>query len=129
MKRLTKYKDGKFLLNHSSMNEAIEKLWKFENYEEQIKCPISVILQAIEKGIYVKSETTNNKLEHWYPDQIKFVKAIYQLDICKIGSRSNKYVGAFNYKKTWSLNKDDLLKHISIEPYGEDKKYDKTKRN
>ena len=25
MKILTKYKDGKFLLNHSSMNEAIEK--------------------------------------------------------------------------------------------------------
>ena len=111
MKRLTKYKDGKFLLNHSSINEALEKLGKLEDYEENIKCPLSVILQVLEKGIIVKSDTTNNKIERWYPYQIQLVKDSHQLDICKISSRTNKYVGAFNYGKTWWLTEEEIPKN------------------
>lgn len=35
--RLTKLKDNKYLLNHSSMNEVIEKLGKLEDFEEKYK--------------------------------------------------------------------------------------------
>ena len=42
--RLTKLKDNKYLLNHSSMNEAIEKLGKLEDLEEKFGADLEISL-------------------------------------------------------------------------------------
>ena len=95
----------------TDLQGLLNKLGEIEDYEENIKCPLSVILQVLEKGIIVKSDTTNSKIERWYPYQIQLVKDSHQLDICKISSRTNKYVGAFNYKKTWWLMGEEISKN------------------
>lgn len=104
-------KSGYYRPRNTDLQGLIDKLGEFEDIEENIKCPLSVILQVLEKGIIVKSDTTNNKIERWYPYQIQLVKDSHQLDICKISSRTNKYVGAFNYKKTWWLMGEEISKN------------------
>lgn len=95
----------------SSEDECIddlsEKLGKLEDIEERMDCPLEIMLQVFRKGIYVKNEYTDYKIEYWYPQEIKVIDAGSQWDVCKIG-RQNKYVASFNYKKSWALTKEEL---------------------
>lgn len=102
MKRLTKYKDGKFLLNHSSINEAIDKLGKLE----------------------IIDELTNKRDMYYKEDSIVYRTVLRDNHIVCL-NKDGKYLqviqirwtGTFevdfqydfkDYKKTWSLNKEDL---------------------
>lgn len=84
-----------------------DKLGRLEDIEERMDCPLEIMLQVFRKGIYVKNEYTNYKIEYWYPQEIKVIDAGSQWDVCKIG-RQNKYVASFNYKKSWALTKEEL---------------------
>lgn len=88
---------------------AEEKLCKFEDIEEELGIDLATFIKIFEKGIFVKNESTNNKIEYWSPFDIKVIKSTYQTDICYIRSKKNKYVGCFNYGKTWALTKEELL--------------------
>lgn len=87
---------------------VMNKLGQLEDIEERIGCPLDVFFKVFKKGIYVRNETTNHKLEFWYPQEIKVIDAGLQWDICKINNKANKYVGCFNYKKTWALTREEL---------------------
>lgn len=107
----TKLGDYVFIAGTSTCpNEVATKLGQLEDIEERIGCPLEVLLQVFRKGIFVKSDCTKRKIEYWHPQQIKVIDAGSQWDICKIGSTTNKYVGCFNYNKTWALTKEELEK-------------------
>ncbi len=62
MERLTKLKDGKYLLNHSSMNKAIDKLGKLEDI-------LDIYFKLNEnKKIYFKELVTNEIYEDTFSD-------------------------------------------------------------
>lgn len=99
MKRLTKYKDGKFLLNHSSMNEAIDKLGKLEiinelnengNYYEKYEGKIYRNVNVLYNNIHFYLGENGEAIKVTYSDN--FEETLYFKD----------------YKKTWALNKEDL---------------------
>ena len=87
---------------------AEEKLCKLEDIEEELGIDLATFIKIFENGIYVKSQCTNNKIERWLPFDIKVIKSTYQTDICYIRSKKNKYVGCFNYGKTFALTKEEL---------------------
>lgn len=103
MKRLTKYKDGKFLLNHSSMNEAIDKLGKLEIINR---------INAKKAKIYYKED---NSIDNFtlYDDNRAYLDEdgntlLIVRDIWE-GRTDTKFEFLFSdYKKTWALNKGDL---------------------
>ena len=82
---------------------------KYKILEQKLGCPLDVLLQVFKNGIYVKNDCTKNKIEYWDAQKIKIIDNGNQYDICLIGSKMNKYVGCFNYGKTWNLKKDDLV--------------------
>lgn len=87
---------------------AEEKLCQLEDIEDELGIDLATFIKIFENGIYVKSQCTNNKIERWLPFDIKVIKSTYQTDICYIRSKKNKYVGCFNYGKTWALTKEEL---------------------
>lgn len=80
---------------------------KTTSIEKPIGCPLEIFLQIFSKGIHVKNSYTNYKIEHWHPQEIKVIDAGSQWDICKIG-KYDKFVGCFNFGKTWSIKREDL---------------------
>ena len=99
-----KLKNDKYEL----IEDAIDKLGQLEDIEEELGIDLATFIKIFENGIYVKSQCTNNKIERWSPFDIKVIKSTYQTDICYIRSKKNKYVGCFNYGKTWALTKKEL---------------------
>lgn len=103
MKRLTKYKDGKFLLNHSSMNKAIDKLGKLEIINR---------INAKKTKIYFKID---NSIDNFtlYDDNRAYLDEdgntlLIVRDIWE-GRTDTEFEFLFSeYKKTWSLNREDL---------------------
>ena len=91
-----------------NFNAEYGKLADLEDIEDELGIDLITFVKVFEKGIFVKNESTNNKIEYWSPFDIKVIKSSYQTDICYIRSKKNKYVGCFNYMKTWSLDKGDL---------------------
>lgn len=83
--RLTKLKDNKYLLNHSSMNEAIEKLGKLEDLEEKFGADFFDLFRMLDVGGVIKTE---NKISEIIIDKISFC---YDYD-------GNKYYIEFNYQ-------------------------------
>lgn len=81
--RLTKLKDNKYLLNHSSMNEAIEKLGKLEDFEEKFGADFINLFKILDEGGAIKS---NGKIIELIIDKISF---------CYDG---DKYYIEFNYQ-------------------------------
>lgn len=114
MKRLTKYKDGKFLLNHSSMNEAIEKLGKLEDIEEDFEMTFQEIIDVEKKlfndrCVYIKKsyDKTARKIE-LANYTISTILNDYNFILIKDDLSDTIYLDFFKYKQTWSLNKEDL---------------------
>lgn len=103
MKRLTKYKDGKFLLNHSSMNEAIDKLGKLEIIDELNRN--KVIYETIDGGVHrmrIMSGICRRALLSEDGENLLIVEEFK-------GYTSVQGEFEFSeYKKTWSLNVEDL---------------------
>lgn len=99
MKRLTKYKDGKFLLNHSSMNEAIEKLGKLEIVYEMNKK--GKYYEKYEGEIYGNANMLFNNISFSLSEDGEAIQVHY----------SDGFVETLDFKdyqKTWSLNRKDL---------------------
>lgn len=103
MKRLTKYKDGKFLLNHSSVNEAIDKLGKLEIIDElnRNKRYFSKLNDGSVTGIDI-GENSVCKLDETTKNSIWITHYYYG------GNRDVDLLHFFNYKKYWSLKWEDL---------------------
>lgn len=100
MKRLTKYKNGKFLLNHSSMNEVIDKLGKLEIVYEMNKN--RAYYEKYEGEIYENANMLYNNIHFSLSENGKAIQVHY----------SDGFVETLDfkdYKKTWALNKEDLL--------------------
>lgn len=113
LKRIKSHYNDRVCIDILEDFDIIEKeLKEHEQYkaiEEKIGCPLEVLLQVFRKGIWVKNDCTKNKIEHWCAQDIKVIDAGWQWDICKIRTTCNKYVGCFNYGKTWALTKEELL--------------------
>lgn len=99
MKRLTKYIDGKFLLNHSSMNEAIDKLGKLEIVYEMNKN--GTYYEKYEGEIYENANMLFNNIHFYLSENGEAIKVIYS-------DNFEETLYFKDYKKTWSLNKEDL---------------------
>ena len=91
-----------------NFNAEYAKLADLEDIEEELGIDLITFVKVFEQGIFVKNESTNNKIEYWSPFDVKVIKSTYQTDICYIRSKKNKYVGCFNYGKTWALIKEEL---------------------
>ena len=120
MKRLTKYKDGKFLLNHSSMNEALEKLGILEDIEWEQGMTFQEIVD-------IEKELMSCKWLYMHEYYDKTVRQVdltdytictvlndYDFVLLKYRDDNNSeleeviYLGFFGYKHTWSFDKEDL---------------------
>ena len=98
MKRLTKYKDGKFLLNHSSMNEAIDKLGKYELADEINK----------NKEYFYKYKNGEIEKSTILDKDYAYVDFTGEGIIITYNGIDNRWVKFENFQKTWSLNREDL---------------------
>ena len=104
MKILTKYKDGKFLLNHSSMNEAIEKLGKLE-----------IVYEMNKEGKYY--EKYEGEI---YGNANMLFNNVSVIDLSEDGEAiqihySDGFVETLDfkdYKKTWALTREDLEENV-----------------
>ena len=106
IKELETLQNNNVLMTDTDYKEL--KLGQLENIEDELRVDLLTFVKIFENGIYVKSQCTNNKIEKWSPFDIKVIKSTYQTDICYIRSKKNKYVGCFNYGKTWALTKEEL---------------------
>lgn len=106
MKRLTKYKDGKFLLNHSSMNEAIDKLGKMEIIDELTN---KRDWYFKEDGFICKNVLCDNHIVCLSEDG----KYLQVIQVIWTGLFEVDFQYEFkDYKKTWSLKAEDLEDEI-----------------
>ena len=105
--RLTKLKDGKYLLNHSSMNKAIEKLGKLEDM-------LDIYFRLINnKKYYLKNPLTNEIYEETFSEvYFNFEEnyfAFYDGDNDYF-SGSSLFDGMWmvNYGRKWALTRKEL---------------------
>lgn len=103
MKRLTKYKDGKFLLNHSSMNEAIDKLGKLEIIN-RINAKKTKIYFKIDNSIDNFTLYDDNRA---YLDEDGNTLLIVRDEWEKSPNIEFQFLFTY-YKKTWALTREDL---------------------
>lgn len=109
MKRLTKYKDGKFLLNHSSMNKAIDKLGKLEIVYEMNKN--KDYYEKNEGEIYRNANEFYNNISFYLSENGEAIKVTYSDGLEETdGFEETLYFK--DYKKNWALNKGDLENEI-----------------
>ena len=113
MKRITKYKDGKFLLNHSAMNEAIEKLGMYEDIEEEDFYGISLIeLVNIQWQLQNSQPVFINEGDGCITEILtneKFCFVSFNDEaFVLIEDGDFKYLYFGNYKSYWSFNREDL---------------------
>lgn len=99
MKRLTKYKDGKFMLNHSTINEAIERLGKLEIVYEMNKK--GKYYEKYEGEIYGNANMLFNNISFSLSENGEAIKVTYS-------DGFEETLDFKDYKKTWALNKEDL---------------------
>lgn len=106
--RLTKLKDGKYLLNHSSMNKAIEKLGKLEDM-------LDIYFKLNEnKKYYFKGFAAVDKIYiSTFSDVYFNFKTNY---FAFYNNRNNYFTGSdfyegvwmVDYGKTWALTREEL---------------------
>lgn len=99
MKRLTKYKDGKFMLNHSSMNKVIDKLGKLEIVYEMNKK--GRYYEKYEGEIYENANMLFNNISFSLSEDGEEIQIHYS-------DGFEETLDFKDYKKTWALNKEDL---------------------
>lgn len=100
MKKLTKYKEGKFLLNHSSMNEAIDKLGIYELVDE-----LNTTKEYYYK--YNNGEIEKVTIPYMYKDRA-YIDFSKKCILVTYGGYVNEILEFKGYKKVWSLNREDL---------------------
>lgn len=120
MKRLTKYKDGKYSVDSLYVHKAIEKLGILED----IECEQGMTFQEIVdiekelmscKWLYIKEyyDTTIREID-LTDYTICTVLNDFDFVLLKYKDDNNTelenviYLGFFDYKHTWSLYKEDL---------------------
>lgn len=107
MERLTKLKDGKYLLNHSSMNKAVEKLGKLEDI-------LDIYFKLNNnKKYYCKNPLTNEFYEITF-DEVYFN---FETNYFAFYDGDNDFfkgvslidgLWLINYGKTWALTREEL---------------------
>ena len=79
--------------------EAVDKLGRLEDIEEQIGCPLDVVFKALKHGIFTKN-LPSEKIVKWY-GRLSNVETEWYL------SDDNKVcINLKGYKKTWWLRED-----------------------
>ena len=110
--RLTKLKDNKYLLNHSSMNEAIEKLGKLEDFEEKFGTDFINLFKILDEGGVIKS---NDKIIEINVDKISFCydgdKYYIELNYQSMDDIWNSLAQVNDYKIELELLKEEKHKN------------------
>ncbi len=110
--RLTKLKDNKYLLNHSSMNEAIEKLGKLEDFEEKFGADFLNLFRILDEGGAIKSdgkiiELIIDKISFCYDGDKYYIEFNYQ----SMDDFWNKLAQVNDYKVEAELLKEEKHKY------------------
>ena len=103
MKQLTKYNDGKFMLNHSTINKAIEKLGKLEIVYEMNKK--GRYYEKYDGEIYGNANMLFNNISFSLSEDGEAIQVHY----------SDGFVETLDfkdYKKTWALTRKDLGENV-----------------
>lgn len=113
MSRLTKYKDGKYLVDSLYVHKAIEKLGRYEDIEEEDFYGISLIeLVNIQWELQNHQPVFINEGDGWITKILtneKFCFVSFDDEaFVLIEDGDFKYLYFGNYKSYWSLNKEDL---------------------
>lgn len=108
MNRLTKKFNGEYyrkdvntiIFNSETDYNAIQKLGKLEDIEDELGCPLDVVFRAIKCGIEFEHKITNQKLIS------KYIRIFYSQNEWKIRAYIEKYTNYFDrdlkdYQKTW----------------------------
>lgn len=116
MNRLTKKFNGEYyrndantiVFNNETDYNAIQKLGKLEDVEEELGCPLEVVFRALEEGINVvcfdeeihfHSSPSLNKYDEFY-----FSETYYPYgDSCCDATDDSYQVKLSDYQKTWWL--------------------------
>lgn len=106
MKKLTKNKDGKYLLNHSSVNKVVDEVGKLEEITEVSIKIITGLFKRMINGNCVCIKKAN------------YVEYIYGVNIDRFVNKENKLELGFinlndiyrlkDYGKTWAFEKEEL---------------------
>ena len=109
MSRLTRFHEEGLLVNNggyyepdkSNYMDITNKLGKLEDLEDQLGCPLDVVVKALKEGIYKKC-TYDIGMTYIEPQYLSFDGKC--LD-CSIGDFLD-YVNVADYGKTWWLKGD-----------------------
>lgn len=107
MERLTKLKDGKYLLNHSSMSKAIEKLGKLEDILD-IYFKLNKNKKIYSKGLAVDKIYINTFSDVYFNFETNYFAFYDSKNNYFTGSDFFEGVWLFNYGKTWAVTKEEL---------------------
>lgn len=86
-------------ISKNLLQSAYDKLGKLEDLEEQLGCPLEVVVKAINKGIF-SEDLPSGKIVMWHGLRLSRVETEWYLSNEKI------CVGLKDYKKTWWLKED-----------------------
>lgn len=109
-------KDGKILLDgtlreYEKEKLVFEKIEKIEDIEEELGIDLAILFEALKDGIWIQ-EVHNKK------KTVRVKVTLYHLNGFTIPyerryDKEGNYFGSVryfsDYKRTWSLNKEDLL--------------------
>ena len=84
-------------IRSANLNKAIEKLGKLEDIEEELGCPLEVIIEATKNGIILN----NNKIYDCKPSYYEKVNG--WTFVCCIGGEAQVGFALKDYQKTWWL--------------------------
>lgn len=90
-------------------NEAIDKLGKLEDIEEDILCPIETVFKALSDGVYAKIPDITNGIEFFKELRLgRVIGGQWRLIVLREGKGNNfpLYLGCLG--KTWALTKEEL---------------------
>lgn len=116
MSRLTKFKNGKFQLNNSSIDDVVNKLGKLENFEDEFKLSLLEILEIDQEmnrdlGAWVYVKNKNQSIDMYFTDDYTVNTMLAFGCFVLQDHEDNEWIHLYfcDYKKIWSLNKGDLI--------------------
>ena len=102
MKKLTKNKDGKYLLNHTSMNKVVDEVGKLEETSRISIELINKLFEGIQNGVYCINDDDDivpETIDGFYRSNCEDE---YEFD----NSSGNYYLS--DYGMSWALSKEEL---------------------
>ena len=116
MKRLTEFKNSKFQLIDSSVDDVINKLGKLENFEDEVGLSLEEIIELDSEmnrdlGAWVYLKNRDGSIDKYFTWNFTVITCLALGYFVLESHEEHEWIHLYfcDYKKTWSVDRRDLI--------------------